>query len=161
LGRGIGGAEYATHLVDLARACARPKTTWVPAPAILRASSFERRITAMLNTGANRRPVSAAARASTVAALAIVALAIAAAQGVFSTFSGTVYDPLNGLLPGVRMVLTNSQTAAKYEVRTDGTGRFDFVGLPPGRYTLETELPGFKALRGSVEIAGQDVQREM
>jgi TonB family protein len=158
---GVDGVAYAAELVDLARAFAVLGRPWLPAPAILRASNFERRISSMLSAHLNRRPVSRLTRTITVAAVSAVAVAIASAQGVFSSFSGTVYDPLRGLLPGVRLVLTSAQTDAKYEIRSDRDGRFEFVGLPPGRYALETELPGFRALKGSVEIAGQDIQREL
>ena len=101
LDRGVDGVAYATHLVDLARAFAPLDHTWLPAPAILRASNFERRISAMLNARVNRRPMSRAARVLTAAAVSALAVPIGSAQGVFSTFSGAVYDPLNGLLPGV------------------------------------------------------------
>jgi len=158
---GIEGGEYAMHVMDVARAFASRRESWLPAPAMLRRSDFERRIGAMLRADVNRRPVSIAARVAIGVALLAGALALASAQGLFSTFSGTVYDPLNGLLPNVRMMLTNTQTGGKYEIRSDSGGRFEFVGLPPGRYALETELPGFMALRGSVEIAGQNVQRDV
>jgi TonB family protein len=68
---------------------------------------------------------------------------------------------MNGLLPKTTLVLTNTRTQAKYEVRSDGAGRFEFVGLPPSEYLLEAALPGFATLRGSVTISGQDVSQEV
>jgi beta-lactamase regulating signal transducer with metallopeptidase domain len=157
---GINGSEYAAHLLDLARAFARHRP-WLPAPAIARPSSLERRVSAMLNTRVDRAPISRASRFGIVAALSAVAIAVASAQGAFSTFSGTVFDPLNGYLPNVTMTLTNTQSLAKHEIRSDRTGHFEFVGLPPGAYTLEAILPGFSVLRGTLDLTGRDVQRDV
>jgi TonB family protein len=157
---GIKGSEYASHLLELARAFARPRP-WVPAPAIARPSSLERRVSAMLNAGISRAPITRAARLAIVGALSAVAIAVASAQGTFSTFSGTVFDPLNGFLPGVTMTLTNTQSGAKHEIRSDRTGHFEFVGLPPGSYSLQAILPGFSVLSGTLDLTGRDVQRDV
>jgi TonB family protein len=114
-----------------------------------------------LNTRVNRSPISRTARLGIVAALAAVAIAVASAQAAFSTFSGTVFDPLNGYLPGVTMTLTNTQSGAKHEIRSDRAGHFEFVGLPPGSYSLQAILPGFSVLTGTLDLAGRDVQRDV
>ncbi|MGH6690551.1 MAG: M56 family metallopeptidase, partial [Gammaproteobacteria bacterium] len=46
---GVGGTAYAGHLLDLARAFRAHRRVWLPAPAIARPSSLERRVRAMLN----------------------------------------------------------------------------------------------------------------
>jgi beta-lactamase regulating signal transducer with metallopeptidase domain len=157
---GINGSEYASHLLDLARAFSR-HGAWLPAPAIARPSSLERRVSAMLNDRVNRAPVTRFARLGIITALSAVAIAVASAQGTFSIFSGTVFDPLNGYLPNVTMTLTNTQSGAKHEIHSDRTGHFEFVGLPPGAYSLEAFLPGFSVLRGSLDLTGRDVQRDV
>jgi TonB family protein len=157
---GINGSEYASHLLELARAFARHRP-WLPAPAIARPSSLERRVSAMLNNTVNRAPLTRAARLGIVATLSALAIAVASAQGAFSTFSGTVFDPLNGYLPGVTMTLTNTQSGAKHEIRSDRTGHFEFVGLPPGSYSLQAILPGFSVLTGTLDLTGRDVQRDV
>jgi hypothetical protein len=134
---GIDGSDYAAHLLALARAFARQRP-WLPAPAIARPSSLERRVKAMLNTRVNRAPITRTARLGIVAALFAVAIAIASAQGTFSTFSGTVFDPMNGYLPGVTMTLTNTESGAKHEIRSDRTGTL--VWSPPGSYSLQAIL---------------------
>lgn len=158
---GIEGSEYATHLLDLARAFGHDRRTWLPAPAIARPSSLERRIRAMLNTRVNRAPTTRSSRLTTIAASMVLAMAVASAQGAFSTFSGTVFDPSNGFLPDVRMILTHTQSQAKHEIRSDRTGRFEFVGLPPGEYSLETIMAGFAPLRGTLTLSGGNVQRDL
>lgn len=115
----------------------------------------------MLNARISRAPITRAARLGIVAALSAVAIAVASAQGTFSTFSGTVFDPLNGFLPGVTMTLTNTQSGAKHEIRSDRTGHFEFVGLPPGSYSLQAILPGFSVLTGTLDLTGRDVQRDV
>ena len=63
---GISGAEYATHLLDVARESARPRHPWSPAIAIAHHSMLEGRIRAMLNARVNREPLSGFSRAATV-----------------------------------------------------------------------------------------------
>ena len=157
---GIDGSHYAAHLLELARAFTRQRP-WLPAPAIARPSSLERRVRAMLNARTNRSPLTRTVRLAIVGALSVVAIAVASAQGAFSSFSGRVFDPLNGFLPGVTMTLTNTQSGAKHEIRSDPTGHFEFVGLPPGAYSLQAILPGFSVLRGTLDLTGRDVQRDV
>jgi beta-lactamase regulating signal transducer with metallopeptidase domain len=157
---GIDGSDYAAHLLDLARAFSRHRP-WLPAPAIARPSSLERRVSAMLNARVDRAPITRTARLGIVAALSALAIIVASAQGAFSTFSGTVFDPMNGYLPGVTMTLTNTQSGAKHEIHSDRTGHFEFVGLPPGSYTLQAILPGFSVLSGTLDLTGRDVQRDV
>ena len=80
----------------------------------------------MLNERTNRAPITRTGRLVIVAALSAVAIAVASAQGAFSTFSGTVFDPTNAFLPGVTMTLTSAQSGAKHEIRSDRTGHFEF-----------------------------------
>ena len=115
----------------------------------------------MLNTRSDRTPATRMARLISVTLLSVAALAVASAQGVFSTLSGSVVDPQNGVLPDVKLVLTNKDSGAKYEIRTDRSGHFEFVGLPSGRYSLDAALPGFATLQGDVELTGQNVQRDL
>jgi hypothetical protein len=161
LARGVKGSDYAEQLLNLARVLNESRQPWFPAPAMARPSSLERRVSAMLNANVNRRPITRAARVIAVIALAAVTLPIAAiAQATFSTFSGSVFDPQDAVLPATKVVLTNSQTKAKYEVTSDRDGRFQFVGLPPGQYIVEAMLPGFATARATLTVAGQDVQQD-
>lgn len=162
INRGVDGPEYATHLIHIAREF-RTSPIWVPAPSIARTSSFERRVRVMLDRKINRRPMSRAASLATVVTMLTIAVpitGIAVAQ-VFGSLAGSIVDPMNGALPDVTLVLTNTQTNAKHEVRSDRTGRYEFVGLVAGDYTLEAKLPGFATLRGRVTVTGQSVQQDL
>jgi beta-lactamase regulating signal transducer with metallopeptidase domain len=100
---GVEGPEYATELLGLARDL-KQRRTWLPAPAMARPSSLERRVSAMLNTSVNRKPMTRLGRVATVAALLMLAIPIASAQNAFSMLSGNVIDTTGGPLPNVVMV---------------------------------------------------------
>lgn len=116
----------------------------------------------MLNSTLNRRPVSWPARVVTIGALLTLTVSVAGlrAQSQFYSLSGTALDPTNRVLPNTRVVLTNPISQAKYEVRSDATGRFEFVGLPPAQYTLEAILPGFAVLQENITVSG-NTDREL
>jgi hypothetical protein len=67
------------------------------------------------------------------------ALAQATAQ-----ISGTVKDSSGGVLPGVSVTVTQTETGFKRDVVTDAGGAFSFPGIPIGPYRLEAMLPGFR-----------------
>ena len=76
----------------------------------------------MLNARLNRRPITRLARVAIVIAVVGITLPIATlAQASFSTFSGSVVDPMNGLLQKAKL---NAQIA------TDGTVK-DVQVVPP------------------------------
>jgi TonB family protein len=157
---GGAGAEYASHVVETARELRIQH--WLPAPAIVRPSTLERRVRAMLDNSRNRRPVSSRARRTIVVFSMGITLTLAglAAQS-FVSLSGTIVDASNGVLPGVKLILVNQQTRAKYEIQTDKTGRYEFVGLPPGTYTMEAALPGFSRFSGRVIVGAQNLQQDL
>jgi TonB family protein len=161
IAHGARGSDYAGHLLDLARVLTHQRRAWVPAPAIARPSSLERRVRAMLNDRTNRMPATRSARIATVAVALSLAVALAAAQTAFATFSGTMFDETNSFVPGVTLTMTNTQSRAKYEVISDRTGHFEFIGLAPGDYQLETQVPGFATLHGTLTLNGQNARRDL
>jgi TonB family protein len=158
---GVDGVEYAVHLLTVARTFASHRRRWTPAPAIVRPSTLERRVGAMLNTSIDRSPMNRSVRAVIVIALFGAAAAIAAAQGPFASFSGSILDAMNGTLVNATLQLTNAANQSRYEVKSDTAGRFEFVGLPPGEYALEAKFPGFAILRGTLSVSGQNLQRDL
>ena len=162
---GVEGSTYATELVDLAKAFKSQQEMFLPAAAIARSSSLERRVRAMLNVRLNREPITR--RASVAAAALFVAVAVLVAGfGVsaqsFSTVSGSLVDQFTRALPGVTLALSNPQNQSKYEIKSDATGHYEFVGVPPGNYVLTAELPGFATLkREGVVLAGQAFEQNI
>ncbi len=161
LNGGVGPAEYATHLLEVARSFAATRAPG-PALAMARSSGLEGRISAMLDTRRNRGPLTAHSRVAIASAVLALALPVAiAAQSQFSTLSGTVVDQTNRILPDVTLTLSNASARSNYEVRSDRNGHFEFVGLPSGTYELKAAQPGFKTLVQPVSITGSDVSRNL
>src|SRR5439155_19587190 len=82
-------------------------------------------------------------------------------QGRSPTFSGTLLEPQDRLLPATTITLSDAQRNLKHQVKTDRNGRFELVGLPAGHYTVEAKLPGFRNLTDTLTINGQSVDRTM
>ena len=157
---GIDPADYAAQLVDLARALNKRRPVGLPAPAMARLSTLEGRVSAMLNHHLDRRPITRTTQLSTAVVLMLLTIAIAGVAGQrYSKFSGVVLDQTNAYLPDVTMSLTSAGSQARHEVRTDRSGRFEFVGLPDGDYTLSALQAGFAPLSEPITISGRDLDR--
>jgi hypothetical protein len=158
---GVDGPDYATHLIAVARALNHRRPVWFPAPAMARPSSLERRVRAMLNNRLNRTPVSGPRRAGVFAALLTLTVAVAAAQSTYFSLTGTVADESGRGVPGTTLVLVNEQRQTKYEIKSNDTGGFEFVGLPAGEYGLQVRAIGFKEIKDVVAISGRNLQRNI
>ena len=75
---GIEAADYATHLLDVARHAAGYRHLRTPGLAVANPSTLERRVSAMLSHTRNRKPLSRRARVCVVAAAIVAAAPIAA-----------------------------------------------------------------------------------
>jgi TonB family protein len=159
----VDGADYAGHLLDLARTLNAERRSGLAALAMARPSSLEGRIRAMLNANVNRTPLTLWSRLFTVIALVSLTLPIAGLGGqrTFFTVSGSVLDGTNRVLPNVTVVLTNTSSDAKREVRSDSTGRFEFEGVSAGDYVLEAGVPGFATFRDQVTVVGRNIDRNI
>ena len=113
----------------------------------------------MLNDRLERGSISGATRAAILMVLLAVTTALAAAQSGFVTFSGSVADEQGRGVQGVAVALVNEVRQAKYEVKTNAGGRFEFVGLPAGEYFVEAKGMGFQSVKDTLTIAGQNLQR--
>jgi TonB family protein len=159
MSRGVDGTDYATHLIELARALNQRRHNFFPAPAMARPSSLERRVRAMLTNSLDRKSISGGTRAAIFVLLFAITAVVAAAQSGFVTFTGTISDDFARGIPNTTVTLTNEARQAKYEVKTNATGRFEFVGLPAGEYGIEAKGNGFQATRDTVAVSGQNLQR--
>jgi len=79
LGMGMNAPEYATHLLDVARAFrhTQSRRSLFPAPAMARPSHLERRVRVMLNTGLNHTPLTRLAGIAVAVGLLGVTIPIA------------------------------------------------------------------------------------
>ena len=166
LSLGIGGPEYAAHLVELARAFRERTLRGVPAPAMARPSSLERRVRAMLNSRLDRTPIGRLGVATVLLALSVVTVPIAglalSAQNTAAAFSGSLMDAVGRVMPGVTLVLSHVPSEARFEAQSDSAGRFAFAGLPAGEYQLGVRRPGFATSQGRLVLtAGQALDRNV
>src|SRR5690348_13975377 len=76
---------------------------------------------------------------------ALMALQAAGQSVVTGDAVGTVTDPSGAVVPGARVTLTSSDTAATQSVVTGTNGFYRFPLLKPGQYTLVVKQTGFKS----------------
>ena len=156
---GVEGSAYASELIDLARAFKSDRQLFVPAAAIARPSSLERRVRAMLNVKLNRDPITRSASIAAAVVLAAVTVLVAgfgvSAQSQFASVAGNVVDQNGKPISGVRLVLSNATAQTRNEVKSDAAGHYEFVGVPAGTYELMFESIGMAYIkREGLNVAG-------
>lgn len=62
--------------------------------------------------------------------------------------TGTVRDSSGGIIPGATVTARNLDTGLTRAGVTDTAGEFRLPSLPPGRYSVSTELSGFRRRPG-------------
>jgi hypothetical protein len=65
------------------------------------------------------------------------------AQSTFGEMVGAVKDPVEGIVPGAQVTLTNVEERTPHTATTDANGAFHFVNLKPGHYELLVVAAGF------------------
>jgi hypothetical protein len=65
-------------------------------------------------------------------------------QGATGALNGTVSDPTSAVIPGAKVTLKNLDTQVVQEAVTNSAGRYVFVAIPPGRYSIDVTKEGFK-----------------
>lgn len=78
--------------------------------------------------------------------IAPTAPALAQTQITTGVVQGTVTDPTGAPLPGVTVETRNLGTNQTRTLTTGADGRFVFLQLPPGTYTVRFSLSGFATL---------------
>jgi hypothetical protein len=75
------------------------------------------------------------------------------AQTGTTSIRGVVLDKSGAAVVGARVVVENAGQALQRETRTDDSGEYKFLGLPPGTYSLTVEKEGFRKF----ELRGLDL----
>jgi TonB family protein len=154
LAMGVGGRDYAAHLIDLVRQCRRTGSPWAPVLPMAHPSTLERRIAAMLNPRLDRHAPSRPALTALGVLLLLVTLPAAAArpgQAGPAPLTGTIYDVSGAVLPGVDVSLTDANKVT-VTTTTAATGRFEFPSVGPGPYSLRARLTGFRTMSQQIEL---------
>lgn len=91
--------------------------------------------------------------------IAGVAPAYGQSQAINGTIEGTVKDADGGVLPGVTVTITNTETGAVRVLVTNNAGLFRAPLLPLGTYKVEFQMTGFarRSREGLTLSAGQIV----
>ncbi len=83
----------------------------------------------------------------------VLAVLLLAATPAFSqvigagNMDGRMVDATGAVLPGVTVTAQNLDTGLTRTAITESSGRFTFLSLPVGPYTLTAELSGFQTLK--------------
>jgi hypothetical protein len=67
-------------------------------------------------------------------------------QSAHASLTGRVTDPKKAVISGATVTVINTGTGIHYQGRTNETGEYYVTDLPPGRYRIEIEKLGFKAV---------------
>src|SRR6266853_19848 len=68
-----------------------------------------------------------------------------AQAGATAQISGVVKDSSGGVLPGVDVTATQTDTGQKRNATTEVDGSYTILNLTPGPYRVEATLQGFKS----------------
>jgi Carboxypeptidase regulatory-like domain/TonB dependent receptor len=68
------------------------------------------------------------------------------AQSTHASLTGRVTDPKKAVITGASVTVINTGTGIHYQGITNETGEYYVTDLPPGRYRIEVEKLGFKAV---------------
>ena len=66
------------------------------------------------------------------------------AQSVQSTILGTIKDQSGAVIPGAKVVITDTDTRNAASYITDASGNFQALDLPPGKYQVQVTKAGFQ-----------------
>ncbi len=91
---------------------------------------------------------------------ALIATSSALAQST-ATLQGTVNDSKGAVLPNATVIVRNRSTSTERTTQTDSDGNYQVAALPPGVYTIEVRVEGFKtqvADSVTLEVAKTAVQ---
>ena len=76
--------------------------------------------------------------------LVLLLPAMAGAQSMNATISGTITDATRGVVPGAEVSLTNVARNVTVKTVSGADGLFSFPNLVPGSYDLKVAARGFK-----------------
>ena len=80
-------------------------------------------------------------------AVCVTGLLAGTAYAQQGQINGVIADTSGGVLPGVTVTATESQTGVARDTVTGANGRYSFVSMRPTSYNVTAQLTGFKAVQ--------------
>ena len=77
-------------------------------------------------------------------ATVLLCCGLAFSQAVNGTIVGTVTDSTGGSIANAKVTLTETNTKVVHNGQTNESGSYNFLELPPGLYSVQVEMTGFK-----------------
>jgi hypothetical protein len=77
-------------------------------------------------------------------ATAVLAFQMGVWAGTTGSISGTLTDPSGSVIPGVKLIVTDTAKGIQKKTTTDAKGDYSFPSLPVGRYDLKIEAQSFR-----------------
>jgi hypothetical protein len=98
-----------------------------------------------------------------ILAVCLLSAGSLSAQTVQGVVTGTIFDKSGGVVPGVKITLTNEGTNVTQETASGKTGEYQFSLVPPGTYTLSVTANDFAVMKfhGIVVEASQTVPQNI
>ena len=82
------------------------------------------------------------------------------AQTTTGEITGTVTDSTGAVVPGATITVTDLTTNTRRSVQTNAAGVYSLPALPPGTYSLRTEMQSFEAqIRNNITLQVSQVAR--
>lgn len=72
---------------------------------------------------------------------------------------GIVVDPTGAVIPGADVTVTNTQTGASLNTKSDASGRWMLAGVQPGAVTVNVSATGFKTARTDLQLQASQPAR--
>src|ERR1700691_8313 len=106
-----------------------------------------------LSTPAFRENCQRVLRTLTTAVIILLPVTLFA-QGYFGTISGILTDPSAAVIQGAKVTLVDEQKGYQFTTKSDREGRYLFVSIPPGLYSVTAEVQGFeKTVRTHIKLS--------
>lgn len=76
--------------------------------------------------------------------LAVLSASPAFSQAVSATLVGTVTDATGAVMADAKVTITETNTGVAHAMLSNESGNYTLANIPPGRYSVTVEMPGFK-----------------
>jgi hypothetical protein len=73
-------------------------------------------------------------------------------QNATTSLRGVIKDASGAVVPGATISISSAATGQKYIATSGGSGEYNFIQIPPAKYTITVNAPGFGEQAKSAEL---------